>query len=339
MLSRSLLSDVVLVSSKPSFFRKVVSVLFISAPRPDLELNNALTVPGLLASAAFSAVSSIFNVPPSCSVIPIVPRFAIPLSPPAAVGTPLLIAVASAFLTVFIIESPSNGPPCEPLGCDLSKEVSDVAMLTKLLYAVTKALIDVCWAVVSEVMLSVWVVPTDSEVRLIDRPAIADVTLLVGLLTSVPATVSNASLPAAVCFQFADVPMVVYGATVLLGSEGSTVEVDELTLSFDNPELSPEPVGVASTEIPFATPVVDECSTRCVPSVPVITVALTPGLPEAELIAAAMPVSVLFDESILIETSEPPTESFSVPVPSASLAPNAPEVILCDVAMLVTWIA
>src|SRR5471030_1142355 len=209
MLARSLLSDVVLVSSRPSFLRKVVRVLFIPAPRPELELNNAFTVPGLLVSAAFNAVSSIFNVPPSCSVIPIVPRFAIPLSPPAAVGTPLLITVASAFLTVFIIESPSNGPPCEPLGCDLSNELSDVVMLTKLLYAVTKALIEVCWVLVSELMLSVWVVPTDSDVRLIDNPAIADITLLPGLLTSVPATVSNASLPAAVCFQFADVPMVV----------------------------------------------------------------------------------------------------------------------------------
>ena len=73
--------------------------------------------------------------------------------------------------------------------------------------------------------------------------------------------------------------------------------------------------------------------------VPVITVALTPGLPEAELIAAAMPLSVLFDESILIDTSEPPDGKFQRAGTERFLAPNPSEVMLCDVAMLVTWIA
>ncbi len=50
-----------------------------------------------------------------------------------------------------------------------------------------------------------------------------------------------------------------------------------------------------------------------------ITLALTPGLFGAELMAAAMPASVLLVESMVIAVDEPPTEMVRVPVPTAAV--------------------
>ena len=48
--------------------------------------------------------------------------------------------------------------------------------------------------------------------------------------------------------------------------------------------------------------------------------AVTPGLFGAELIAEAMPASVLLVESMVIEVEAPPTAMVSVPVPTTAAA-------------------
>lgn len=108
----------------------------------------------------------------------------------------------------------------------------------------------------------------------------------------------------------------------------------DVTARLDSP-LSPDRL-LTPTLITLAAPVLAERSTRCAPSVPVTIVAVTPGLFDAELIAAAMPESVLFVESIEIDVDLPPTLSVSVPVPSCCVALNAPEDSVCDVAICVT---
>ena len=65
--------------------------------------------------------------------------------------------------------------------------------------------------------------------------------------------------------------------------------------------------------------------------------ALTPGLPTAELMEAAMPASVLLLASMLICTLTPPTAMLSVPVPMVlSADAMGPDTRLADLARAVT---
>src|SRR5208282_4184064 len=82
--------------------------------------------------------------------------------------------------------------------------------------------------------------------------------------------------------------------------------------SADKPPSPPD----CATVIEFAAPVVVPDSTSLAPSVAVMMLALTPGLFGAELIAAAMPASVLSVESMLIEVDDVPTAIVNVPVPT-----------------------
>ena len=63
-------------------------------------------------------------------------------------------------------------------------------------------------------------------------------------------------------------------------------------------------------------------------------VADTPGLSSAELIAAAMPLRLSFDDVMFTFIDLPPTDTFNVPVPSAAaeVVLNALEVRLCALA-------
>src|ERR1700712_2055507 len=94
--------------------------------------------------------------------------------------------------------------------------------------------------------------------------------------------------------------------------------------------------GLTETSIVFDAPVADERKIKCAPSVPVTTVAVTPGLLDDALIAPAMPLTVLFADvmSTLIDLS--PTETFIVPAPSAAAAPNAADESVCALAICVT---
>ena len=76
-------------------------------------------------------------------------------------------------------------------------------------------------------------------------------------------------------------------------------------------------------------------STKREPPVVVITLALTPAL-GVELMAAAMPESVLSVESMVIAVEEPPTAMVSVPVPTAAVLDKAAEVAVATVARLFT---
>jgi len=73
-----------------------------------------------------------------------------------------------------------------------------------------------------------------------------------------------------------------------------------------------------ATLMPFAEPVEVECSTRWAPSAPLTTVAVTPGLLVAELIADAMPATVLLVLLSEIVVLAPLTVSVIVEEPDAS---------------------
>jgi len=98
------------------------------------------------------------------------------------------------------------------------------------------------------------------------------------------------------------------------------------------------PPSVSTTVMVLAAPVAVPDNTSRAPSVAVMTLALTPGLLGAALIAAAIPASVSLDESMLIEVEEPPTVIDRVPVPTTASAPAATgaEVSVCDVARFCT---
>jgi hypothetical protein len=76
--------------------------------------------------------------------------------------------------------------------------------------------------------------------------------------------------------------------------------------------------GLTETSIVFEAPVADERRIKCAPSVPVTTVAVTPGLLDDELIALAMPLTVLFVDVMptLIDLS--PTETFIAPTKASA---------------------
>ncbi len=67
----------------------------------------------------------------------------------------------------------------------------------------------------------------------------------------------------------------------------------------------------------------------------VITLALTPTF-GAELMAEAMPASVLLVESMVIAVDELPTAMVSVPVPTAAVLDRGAEVAVATVARLFT---
>ena len=67
-----------------------------------------------------------------------------------------------------------------------------------------------------------------------------------------------------------------------------------------------------------------------------MTVALTPGLFDAELIAAAMPDSVLFVPLTSTLNDWLPSDSVRVPVPSAFFPSKPDEASACAVAICVT---
>ena len=67
-------------------------------------------------------------------------------------------------------------------------------------------------------------------------------------------------------------------------------------------------------------------NTRREPSVVVITLALTPGLFGAELMAAAMPASVLLVVSMVMSAERPPTAIVNVPLPTAPVLDSGADV-------------
>jgi hypothetical protein len=164
--------------------------------------------------------------------------------------------------------------------------------------------------------------------------------VLVGLVIVVPATVSFASWPTVFCVQFAwlaESSEVAVGVVVVLPFE-SVVEVELMLVTFSllrSDELDPLS-SVVEMLIALAWPVAVERSTRCAPSEPLMTVADTPGLSDAELIAEAMPDSVLLLLSILTVLDLPLMFNVIEPVPSCCVEVNAPEVMDCAAAMLFT---
>jgi hypothetical protein len=87
----------------------------------------------------------------------------------------------------------------------------------------------------------------------------------------------------------------------------------------------------------FDVPVAVPESTSRWPSDAEITLALTPGLLEAEFIAFAIPCSVLSLESTLIEMADVPTLILSAPVPTVAPVPaTGAEVSVCALARFCT---
>ena len=92
------------------------------------------------------------------------------------------------------------------------------------------------------------------------------------------------------------------------------------------------------TVIVLLAPVEVDASTRCAPESPVTTVALMPGLSDAELIADAMSASLLLEPESETFICLLPRLSVSVPVPRFAIGSIVPEVIFCALATLVTAI-
>ena len=97
-------------------------------------------------------------------------------------------------------------------------------------------------------------------------------------------------------------------------------------------------VALTLTLIVLDCPVVVELSMRWEPSEPVTTVAVTPGLLLDDMMAAAIPLRLSFDDVTLRVIDLPPTEMVIVPVPSddAWLDVNAPDEMLCACAICET---
>ena len=189
-------------------------------------------------------------------------------------------------------------------------------------------LIAVLCDVVSVAMVSVCVVPADAAVRFIVTPEMALVTELVELLAAIPPTVNSASWANPLCVQalleFADV----------IDDWPPVVLAVEVTPRLDRPVS--DVTLLVETLMTLAAPVFAARSTRWAPSVPVTMVAVTPGLLLLELIADAMPESVLLVLSTLMSIDLPPSETVSVPVPSCVVAPKAAEDNACELAICVT---
>src|ERR1700677_192196 len=143
-------------------------------------------------------------------------------------------------------------------------------------------------------------VPSKSRVT----PVIAPVTTLLALVAAKPLRVKLAS-----CAAWLWVRLVM----LFVGS-------------YTRDERPPSPPDWV-TVIAFAAPVeVPEMTRRAPPEV-LMTLAVTPGLFDAELMAEAMPETVSSLESMVIEVDAPPTASVNVPVPIAAPAlENACEV-------------
>ena len=172
-------------------------------------------------------------------------------------------------------------------------------------------------------------VPIAAAVRFSVMPWIALVTVLLALVPAVPSTVNMASCADAVC-----VHALVLDADVMVDAAVLVAPAVDVTPRLDRP-ASPARLLIETLTV-FDAPVAVERRTRCAPSVPVTTVAVTPGLFAAELIALAMPLTVLFDDVMGTLIEWPPTEIFIVPVPSAVVLPNAADESVCALAICVT---
>ncbi|SPV20461.1 Uncharacterised protein [Burkholderia cepacia] len=153
-------------------------------------------------------------------------------------------------------------------------------------------------------------------------------TVLLALVDAMPLSVNFASCATALCRHAA----ALFADSIF--DAPPVVSAVDVTPRFDSPlSLATLPT---ATLIAFAEPVFVDASTRCAPSVPLITVALIPGLFAAELIAAAMPDSVLFVPVTSTLNDWLPSDSVSVPVPSALLPSKPAEASACAVAVCVT---
>src|ERR1700710_86537 len=171
-------------------------------------------------------------------------------------------------------------------------------------------------------------VPIAAVVRFSVTPWSAVDTALLELVAAVPSIVNSASCADALCFH-----ALVLTADVKVDAAPPVPAVD-VTPRLDSP-ASPATL-LTETLIVFDAPVAEERRTRCAPSVPVTTVAVTPGLLADELIALAMPLTVLFADVMSIVIDLPPTETLIVPVPSAVVAPNAADDSVWAAAICVT---
>jgi hypothetical protein len=171
--------------------------------------------------------------------------------------------------------------------------------------------------------------PIAAAVRFSVTPWIAVVTVSLELVPAVPSMVNMASFADSVC-----VHGLVTDADAMVEESAALAPAVDVTPRLDSPASS---VTVPTeTLIVFDAPVADERKIKCAPSVPVTTVAVRPGLLDDELIALAIPLTVLFADvmSTLVDLS--PTETFIVPVPSAVVAPNAADESVCALAICVT---
>ncbi|VBC69705.1 Uncharacterised protein [Burkholderia pseudomallei] len=169
--------------------------------------------------------------------------------------------------------------------------------------------------------------PIASSVTLIVTPAITPLTALSALRAVItPPTVTIASCAKSLCFQ-ASPADVIADLPPLSSAVDWTASPDRPASSFTFETLM---------LITFALPDAVERSTRCAPSVPVTTVAVTPGLFFAELIAAAMPAGVLFVASMSIDVERSPSLSVSVPEPSVCFGSKPADTSVCERATCLT---
>ena len=173
--------------------------------------------------------------------------------------------------------------------------------------AVTKPEIELCAAEVSGLTERVvGVLAAEGCSRSMVTPVMALLTTLLALVAAKPLIEKLASCAAWVCVSVKD----------------------------DRPPSPPEVLTVMALAAPVAVPAM----TSRAPAVVEMMLAVTPGLLSAELIAAAMPASVLSVESILIDVEAPPTAIVRVPVPTTVEEPptNGLDVSVAGVARLFT---
>ena len=124
---------------------------------------------------------------------------------------------------------------------------------------------------------------------------------------------------------------------------------DGLTIHTPDTDFTIEPVVITRDEITepfdlvvvtvkaFAAPVAVDVRTRCAPSVPVMMLAVTPGLSEDLLIESRMFCSEFAPDATFRVIDFPPMEMDSVPVPAADVASVKPaDVVFCTVASWLT---
>ena len=190
---------------------------------------------------------------------------------------------------------------------DGSNPVNVCMLLSTPFNAVTNLSIEAWAEEVSGLIVSVvGVFAADACCRLSVTPVIALLTTLLALVAAKPLIEKLASCAACVCVNASD----------------------------DRPPSPPDGVTVMALAAPVAVP----ASTRRDPVVEVMMLAVTPGLLDAELIAAAMPASELLVESMVIAVDAPPTAMVRVPVPTAAALPanTGFEVKVAEVARLFT---